>query len=332
VIAPRYGDPAKAGLEPHQIPTTELGVEYPFALTIDLAGDVAKGALSSPSHAIATTHTEEGVRVSLARGAFLDRDFVLNVAGLAGCSLAVVAQDGDRFVALASFCADLPRDANELPLKVKLLVDCSGSMGGDSIDAAKRALHRILAGLAPEDRFSFSRFGSTIVHETKGLVAADGAHVRAASERLAKMDADLGGTEMPAALRSVFGMGGSESAADVLLITDGEVWNADGLVAEARAAKQRVFVVGIGSAPAEGCSSAWPRQAAAPASSWRRTRTPKAPSCACSQGCARRGSSAPRSPGPQRRRGPRRCRARSSAARRCTPSRASRARRRVWRR
>ena len=162
------------------------------------------------------------------------------------------AQDGEQFVALASFCADLPRDATELPLKVKLLVDCSGSMGGDSIDAAKRALHRILAGLAPEDRFSFSRFGSTVVHETKGLVAADGAHVRAASERLAKMDADLGGTEMPAALRSVFGLGGSESAADVLLITDGEVWNAEGLVAEARAAKQRVFVVGIGSAPAEG--------------------------------------------------------------------------------
>ena len=140
----------------------------------------------------------------------------------------------------------------ELPLAVKLLVDCSGSMAGDSIAAAKRALHRILAGLAPADRFSFSRFGSTVVHETKGLMAADGAHVRAASERLATMDADLGGTEMPAALRSVFALGGAESAADVLLITDGEIWNADGLVAVARAAKQRVFVVGIGSAPAEG--------------------------------------------------------------------------------
>jgi Ca-activated chloride channel family protein len=252
VIAPRYGDPAAAGLDPHQVPTTDLAVAYPFALAIDLEGDVAKGRLASPSHAIATEPTEEGVCVSLARGAFLDRDFVLNVAGLAGRSLAVVAQDGEGYVALASFYADLPRDATELPLRVKLLVDCSGSMGGDSIDAAKRALHRILAGLAPEDRFSFSRFGSTIVYETKGLVAADGAQVRTASERLATMDADLGGTEMPAALRSVFGLGGSDSAADVLLITDGEIWDAEGLVAEARAAKQRVFVVGIGSAPAEG--------------------------------------------------------------------------------
>ena len=48
VIAPRYGDPAKAGLDPHQVPTTDLAVAYPFALAIDLEGDVAKGRLASP--------------------------------------------------------------------------------------------------------------------------------------------------------------------------------------------------------------------------------------------------------------------------------------------
>ena len=149
-------------------------------------------------------------------------------------------------------CADVPREANALPFRLKLLVDCSGSMAGDSMEAARGALHRILASLTPADRFAFSRFGSTVVHETKGLIAADEAAVRKASERVGAMDADLGGTEMPAALRSVFALGGSDDAADVLLITDGEIWNAEGLVAEARATKQRVFVVGIGSAPAEG--------------------------------------------------------------------------------
>jgi len=252
VIAPRYGDPTRAGLAPHQVLLTDLAAEYPFELSLDLAGDIAAGALASPSHAIATKRTEEGVRVTLARGAFLDRDFVLNVGGLAGRSLAVVARDGEAYVALASFCADLPRDASALPFRLKLLVDCSGSMAGDSIEAARGALHRILASLTPADRFAFSRFGSTVVHETRGLIAADEAAVRKASERVGAMDADLGGTEMPAALRQVFALGGSDDAADVLLITDGEIWNAEGLVAEARAAKQRVFVVGIGSAPAEG--------------------------------------------------------------------------------
>ena len=252
VIAPRYGDPAAAGVAPHQVPETDLAVAYPFALSLDLAGDIAAGALASPSHPIATKRTEDGVRVMLARGACLDRDFVLNVGGLTGWSLAVVGRDGEGYIALASFCTDLTPDARALPFRLKLLVDCSGSMAGDSIEAARGALHRILCSLTPADRFAFSRFGSSVVHESQGLVPADEAAVRQVSERLGAMEADLGGTEMPAALRQVFALGDTDDAADVLLITDGEIWNAEGLVAEARAAQQRVFVVGIGSAPAEG--------------------------------------------------------------------------------
>ena len=252
VIAPRYGDPKAAGLAPHQVPTSDLAIAYPFALSIDLEGEIAAGKLSSPSHALAIAATATGMHVGLARGAFLDRDFVLSVGGLSGRTLAVVAKDGDRYVALASFCADVPRDAAQLPLTLKLLVDCSGSMGGDSIAAARRALHRILASLESADRFSFSRFGSSAVHETRGLVAADERAVRDAAQRIGRMDADLGGTEMAGALQQVFAIGGRDGASDVLLLTDGEVWDADHLIAEARSARQRVFVVGIGSAPAEG--------------------------------------------------------------------------------
>ena len=252
VIAPRYGDPKAAGLAPHQVPTSDLAIAYPFALSIDLEGEIAAGKLSSPSHALAIAATATGMHVGLARGAFLDRDFVLSVGGLSGRSLAVVARDRDRYVALASFCADVPRDAAERPLTLKLLVDCSGSMGGDSIGAARRALHRILASFEPADRFAFSRFGSGVVHETRGLVAADDRAVRDAAGRIGRMDANLGGTEMAGALHEVFAIGGRDGASDVLLLTDGEVWHADHLIAEARAARQRVFVVGIGSAPAEG--------------------------------------------------------------------------------
>lgn len=252
VIAPRYGDPEAANLEAHQIPTNDLAVAYPFSLAIDLEGEIARGTIASPSHAIATKATAKGMHVALARDAFLDRDFVLAVGGLSGRSLAVVAKDGDRFVALASFCAAVPKSADERPLRLKLLVDCSGSMGGDSIDAARRALHRILASLEPADRFSFSRFGSHVVHETDGLSTADAGRVRTTAERVGCMDADLGGTEMAGALKSVFAIGGRDGAADVLILTDGEVWDADHLIAEARGSRQRVFAVGIGSAPAEG--------------------------------------------------------------------------------
>ncbi|MBE7523047.1 MAG: VWA domain-containing protein [Burkholderiales bacterium] len=255
VIAPRYGDPQAGGLAPHQAPASDLAVAYPFTLAIDLEGEIAAGTLASPSHALSIAATATGMHVGLAGGAFLDRDFVLTVAGLEGRSLAVVARDGERYVALASFCADVPKAADELPLTVKLLVDCSGSMGGDSIDATRRALHRILANLDARDRFSYSRFGSSVVHETQGLVRADEAAVRAAALRVGQTDADLGGTEMESALGQVFAIGGRDGAADVLMLTDGEVWNAEHLIAEARGAHQRVFVVGIGSAPAEGVLS-----------------------------------------------------------------------------
>ena len=50
VIAPRYGDPTAAGLQPHQVPTHDLALGYPFALTLELLGPVALGTLTSPSH------------------------------------------------------------------------------------------------------------------------------------------------------------------------------------------------------------------------------------------------------------------------------------------
>ena len=120
------------------------------------------------------------------------------------------------------------------------------------MEAAKRALHRIFAGLTPADKFTLSRFGSTVHHYFDTLRAASPEVVRKCAKHLAAMSADLGGTEMEAALRSVFALGGREGAADVLLITDGEIWKADSLVAAARKAGQRVFTVGIGAAPAEG--------------------------------------------------------------------------------
>jgi Ca-activated chloride channel homolog len=252
VIAPRYGDPAAAGLQLHQTPVNELYAEYPLSLTLALDGAIAAGTIASPTHPIATARTTQGVSVTLAGQAWLDRDFVLTIADVASASLAVLAQDGDGCVVLASFCVDAQPSANDRPLAIKLLVDCSGSMAGDSISAARRALQRILTALAPADRFSLTRFGSNVADVVPDLVSADRRAVFRAAAAIANMQADLGGTEMDGALGAVMAREGSSDGADILLITDGEVWGLDPLIALARKARQRVFVVGIGAAPAEG--------------------------------------------------------------------------------
>lgn len=253
-IAPRYGNAEhQGGIRPHEAVDADPLVEYPLELTLTLTGDLATGAVQSPSHSISTRCENNQLVVALARNAYLDRDFVLTVDGLAGRSLATIAGDGEGSVMLASFC---PKISGSLRIAIglKILIDCSGSMAGDSIHAARQALHQVMAELNPSDRFSYSRFGSGVEHAFDMLVPADDRHMRKASLSIDRTDADMGGTETEGALRSVFDLshddGGSDGM-DVLLITDGEVWNSEGIIDAARRSGHRIFAVGVGSAPAE---------------------------------------------------------------------------------
>lgn len=253
-IAPRYGDAERqGGIRPHEAVDADPLVEYPLELTLTLTGDLAKGAVQSPSHSISTRCENNQLVVALARNAYLDRDFVLTVDGLAGRSLATIAGDGEGSVMLASFCPQISGSLRTA-IGLKILIDCSGSMAGDSIHAARQALHQVLAELNPTDHLSYSRFGSNVEHAFDMLVPADDRHMRKASLFIDRTDADMGGTETEGALRSVFDLShedGETDGMDVLLITDGEVWNIEGIIDAARQSGHRIFAVGVGSAPAE---------------------------------------------------------------------------------
>ncbi|WP_295455788.1 VIT domain-containing protein [uncultured Thiodictyon sp.] len=260
VIAPRYGDPVRdGGLQPHQVSEFNLLAVYPFAIRLRLHGDLARARVASPSHPIAVGR-EDGVGadvlgVSLARQGALDRDFVLVIDQLAQQSMAVMARDpvadpsGDHVVVLASFLPQMPVQTQGQALKI--LVDCSGSMAGDSIAAARRALQAVLLQLGPTDRFSLSRFGSTVKHRSRGLWLLTEVSRLAAQRWVGALEADLGGTEMESALVSTCALAhGGES--DLLLVTDGEIEAIDRLIETAGETGHRVFVVGIGASPAEG--------------------------------------------------------------------------------
>lgn len=256
VIAPRYGDPVRdGGSQPHQTPEFDLLAAYPFSIRLRLHGDLARARVASPSHPIAVGREAmagtEVLGVSLARQGALDRDFVLVVDRLAQQSMTVMAPDtvANQVVLLASFLPHLPVKAQGQALKI--LVDCSGSMSGDSIAAARRALQAVLLQLGPTDRFSLSRFGSTVEHRSRGLWSMTEATRLAAQRWIGALDADLGGTEMEGALVSTCALAhGGDS--DLLLVTDGEVEAIDRLIETARSSGHRVFVVGIGASPAEG--------------------------------------------------------------------------------
>jgi len=251
VIAPSYGSAiADAGLEAQQAPSTHLLAEYPFSIEVAIEGPLANGVVTSPTHKIGLGRTENGIRATLAGKNFLDRNFVLSIHEIETLATATVARDEDGYVVHAAFCPTISAGDARPARTLKILVDCSGSMAGSSIAAAKRALHDILSRLEPQDRFSLARFGDTYQPIQKHLVPASDAAIGIAGKAVSGViEADLGGTQMGEALEAILKQDAGERA-DVLLITDGQVWKADAVVAKAKDAGHRIFVVGIGAAPA----------------------------------------------------------------------------------
>ncbi|MBC6439345.1 MAG: VWA domain-containing protein [Rhodospirillales bacterium] len=252
-IAPRYGNPASAGLLPHQAPEYAFDAERAFSLRMAVRGLLKDARFNSPSHSVSVAPEAEATIIALTGAPAMDRDFVLEAClSRSEAASALVARDLDGWVALASFRPEVPVASHDERRSVKIVVDCSGSMGGDSIAQARDALERILDGLRASDLFEIISFGSshralfgreTPVSET--TLAQARRFVRA-------LDADMGGTEIGAALDAAYGARDeADLPCDLLLITDGAAWNSDEVIARAKRSGHRIFTVGVGSAVAE---------------------------------------------------------------------------------
>lgn len=196
--------------------------------------------------------TEAGLEVKLAGEGWLDRDFVLTVRGGAGGSHAVCVPDGEGWMALASFCPRIPPAAMSA-IALKILVDCSGSMEGMSMREVKKGLKEVVRLLGEGDRVSYSRFGTRVAHLFDKPKPCGRQVLEQVEQAIADTRADMGGTELEQALASTFALKDRKRAPAeerVLLLTDGDIWEVEKTVATAREAGQRVFVIGVGAAPA----------------------------------------------------------------------------------
>jgi Ca-activated chloride channel family protein len=149
-------------------------------------------------------------------------------------------------------------DAAQTPpakLRMKVLVDGSGSMQGDSNEQARDALNWLFHQLETDDEVSMTRFGTHPLHVLPRLQRCTEAYQRRLRSEARNIKADLGGTEMDRALEAVIRITSEDErpveAASILLITDGEVWNIENIVATVRQSGHRLFALGVGSSPAE---------------------------------------------------------------------------------
>ena len=255
-IAPRYApaeDRVGVGESREDVlnPPRELAVPYglDFQAEIDLGRPLR--SVESPTHPI-TVELLDGnrARVSLgARLAAMDRDLVLLVTPReAGQPQALVERDPrGGWAAQLSFAPLI--EAASAPSEVVFVIDCSGSMEGQSIDEARSALQLCLASLTPAQRFDIVRFGSTWQRLFGESRPYDQASLEAARTFVGGLKADLGGTEILKALASVVvqelvpGL-----PRQLVVLTDGQVTNTDEVVRLLRrqSGDTRVFTFGIG--------------------------------------------------------------------------------------
>jgi Ca-activated chloride channel homolog len=184
----------------------------------------------------------------------MDRDIVLEIdmAREAEPQVQVAAGPDDaRYLAL-TFVPEF--DEGELgeprPSETVFLLDCSGSMQGESIDQATRALGLCLRSLNAGDMFNVCRFGSRYELLSKRCSAYSAATL-ADALRFIERGADLGGTEIFEPLSKILSQTPSVGGVrNVVVLTDGQVTNEPTVIELARKWKttNRIFSFGIGSA------------------------------------------------------------------------------------
>ena len=249
-IASRFGNSPHA---PHQAPESSLAVENHFSLRMEVFGSLREAQFFCPSHQVSLARLADKVVVSLQQEqAAMDRDFILNVKALkASRSFAICGPDGDGAAAVASFQPFFPGLQQPRPLNLAIVIDCSGSMQGDSIEQARKALEGILKALEPSDHVTLIAFGNSTHVLWNRLTACHPANREVARDFARQLDANMGGTEIGKALQTAYEVIGETKAAEILLVTDGEVSSWQPVVHEAKQTGHRIFTVGVGNAVSE---------------------------------------------------------------------------------
>lgn len=248
VLRPRYGHWL---LNDFETPGHDVAVEHPMSATIRVAGLLARSAISCPSHSMGFYTTPDATTIRIP-AAYLDRDIVLGFdLKEAPTPVLQLVRHGDQV--LATIAGALPVSTEPVaPMDLCLVLDGSGSMSGDAMMQSRAAVRSIAQLVSDEDRIQVIRFGSTAHGMFRRLMPCKAPVRKALVELADTLEANLGGTEMQAALLDALQdlqSGGDGRTKAILLVTDGAVQPEDLEIARDALVNAgiRVFVVAVGS-------------------------------------------------------------------------------------
>jgi len=259
VVAPRYmGAPGRVP-DASKVAVVAADRPRPIAVSMEMtvADALPEGALpSSPSHAL------QAGRGGLVRfgedGVGLDRDVVVRwpvATPTVGLTLDVArpsaghALDGNLFGLLTVVPPSIRPDA-PVSRDLVVLLDTSGSMGGEPLEQAKRVTSALIDGLTERDTLELVEFSSRPRRFAKGPMRADAKARTTALGWVASLRAG-GGTEMVSGILAALDQVRAEAQRQVVVITDGLIGFERDVVSailERLPSGSRLHTVGVGSA------------------------------------------------------------------------------------
>ncbi len=261
VVSPRYFteeqvrtmDPAELI---HLTPPAVLGpLPYGFTLTLDLEIPGTLSGVECPTHPLWWEIKDNRLQGALAGPpASMDQDFVLNMkvdhAGTPFCLKAPEADGGEVFMVILR--PEILASTQREPLEVIFLVDCSGSMQGESASQARNAMDLCLRALEEGDTFTLVAFGSRYTSLFPEPRPYNQTSLEVASGFVKTLDGHMGGTEILPPLRDILKKPPAPGRSrQVILLTDGEVANESEILSLAKQHRgnSRIYPVGLGRGP-----------------------------------------------------------------------------------
>ncbi len=227
-----------------------------MTIAVELRTGIPVAQVASASHQITEVRDGGTVRITPAAGALpMDRDFRLSWQPVRGQEPAAAVfheqWQGEDYVLAMLVPGDSGREA--LTRELVLVIDTSGSMGGESIRQAREALLGALDTLSPEDSFNIIQFNSDTRQLFPVSRTATADNLARARHYVRQLEA-RGGTEMAPAIEAALSAERTEVGRDlrqVVFVTDGAVGNEQALFGQIQQqiGNSRLFTVAIGSAP-----------------------------------------------------------------------------------
>jgi Ca-activated chloride channel family protein len=261
-ITPRYMPSSTAEekqTQPELPQSLYSHVNPDIELQINLHAGFEVQDIKSEFHPISVKRLSDGSHhIQLLKGSVANQDFVLNwrpELGAVPQSAHFTQQiNGDEYGLVMLLPPVKTKQATQTQVRELIFVlDTSGSMEGDSIKQAKKALLIAIDQLKATDNFNIIEFNSYAQSLWRMPNPADSNNKEDAKLFITSLSAN-GGTEMQGALKLAFSqpkIDVSNVLRQIVFITDGSVGNEESLMQliSNKLETSRLFTVGIGSAP-----------------------------------------------------------------------------------